>query len=543
MESRWNADDFPITNGVKGLDDASPLALTAAELPRRGRFRLSRTLVDPATRLVKGPGGETAIEPRVMQVLLALAEARGEVVTRATLISRCWGGQIVGDDAINRAVGEVRRLARTTGGGGFAVETISRTGYRLTGATMAPERLPPPSAPVDEEAARIPGRRRALAAGAAVVAGGMAAGAWWLWGDQKSRRAQDLATQARIAFENDKPADAGNAVALLREALALDPRNPALWGQLALAWRATADFAPPASVGSAVEACEQAAARALALDPKQPDARVALLELGPSFGVWLDVERKLRAVLNDAPGHVEATSYLALTLQAVGRSGEMSVLVDDLAARRPLAPAFQFRRTYALWCRGRLDEAYRNADRAIEIWPRHPGVWMSRIWLTAFTGRADAALSQVDDQEHGPGFIGGSAAALLRLSLQAIQSREPRLVERATAANLKDGMTGHGAAVSAVMILTALGRLDEAFTVAFAYLSRQGPRLAALHPSAGQPQVRDEQHRKTMMLFVPVCAPMLAHPRFAELSRACGLADYWRQSGHGPDFLHGRTVA
>jgi DNA-binding winged helix-turn-helix (wHTH) protein len=74
--------------------------------------------------------GTTDVEPRVMQVLVVLAEAAGQVVTRDTLFNRCWGGVYVGDDSLNRAVAAVRRAVETVGGR-FEVDTIPRTGYRL----------------------------------------------------------------------------------------------------------------------------------------------------------------------------------------------------------------------------------------------------------------------------------------------------------------------------------------------------------------------------------------------------------------------------
>ncbi len=69
------------------------------------------------------------IEPRIMQVLVALARRRGEVVSRSELIDACWGGRIVGEDAINRGIAGVRRLSEASGA--FQIETVPRVGYRL----------------------------------------------------------------------------------------------------------------------------------------------------------------------------------------------------------------------------------------------------------------------------------------------------------------------------------------------------------------------------------------------------------------------------
>src|SRR3954447_12977028 len=111
--------------------------VTTAELAARDGFRLGNVVVCPPTRRLRGPSGSIDVEPRVMQVLVVLADAAGQVVTRETLFNRCWGSVYVGDDSLNRAVAAVRRAAALAGGG-FEIETIPRTGYRLTGAAPQP---------------------------------------------------------------------------------------------------------------------------------------------------------------------------------------------------------------------------------------------------------------------------------------------------------------------------------------------------------------------------------------------------------------------
>ena len=82
-----------------------------AELAERADFKLGAADVHPGDRTIVGPGGSTSVEPRIMQVLVVLAEAGGAVVTRDTLLRRCWGNVFVGDDSLNRAIGGVRRVA------------------------------------------------------------------------------------------------------------------------------------------------------------------------------------------------------------------------------------------------------------------------------------------------------------------------------------------------------------------------------------------------------------------------------------------------
>src|SRR3546814_17657153 len=71
-------------------------------------------------------GAEEIIEPRVMQVLLALAEARSEIVRREDLTERCWEGRIVGEDAINRVLSRLRRVAGGIGEDSFRIATLTK---------------------------------------------------------------------------------------------------------------------------------------------------------------------------------------------------------------------------------------------------------------------------------------------------------------------------------------------------------------------------------------------------------------------------------
>lgn len=110
-------------------------------LAREPRFRLGGIDVRPATREVIHAGGRDVLEPRVMSVLIALAQARGEVVTRDDLTQACWEGRAVSDDAINRVISRIRRVSDLTGGADFTLETITKVGYRLvvTGGEPAQE--------------------------------------------------------------------------------------------------------------------------------------------------------------------------------------------------------------------------------------------------------------------------------------------------------------------------------------------------------------------------------------------------------------------
>ncbi|WP_214622090.1 winged helix-turn-helix domain-containing protein [Sphingobium nicotianae] len=98
-------------------------------------FQIGDAEFRPATREVRFATRTSIIEPRVMQVLIALRRAEGAVVNKDDLLQSCWGGRIVGEDAINRVVSRLRGVAENEAGGQFRIETITKVGYRLLSAS------------------------------------------------------------------------------------------------------------------------------------------------------------------------------------------------------------------------------------------------------------------------------------------------------------------------------------------------------------------------------------------------------------------------
>ena len=118
------------------------------ELTHEPDFMLGSIEVRPSLREIAGAGWLETIDPRVMQVLVALARAEGRAVSRDDLIESCWDGLIVGEDAINRCIGRLRKAAEASGNA-FTVEAIPRVGYRLQVAASLP------AAPEPEHAAPL----------------------------------------------------------------------------------------------------------------------------------------------------------------------------------------------------------------------------------------------------------------------------------------------------------------------------------------------------------------------------------------------------
>src|SRR6476646_10765508 len=113
--------------------DSLPLARDEpVRLSSERDFSLGDLDIHPSVSEAKRGENRQHVEPRVMQVLVALASAGGGVVSRDELIQRCWDGRVVSEAAINRCISRLRALAdRGDGTRSFHVETIARVGYRL----------------------------------------------------------------------------------------------------------------------------------------------------------------------------------------------------------------------------------------------------------------------------------------------------------------------------------------------------------------------------------------------------------------------------
>lgn len=127
-------DRRPFADGTRMNANQQPERTTKAiDLAEEPDFSLGSLGVQPSLRSVVLNEETEVLEPRVMQVLVALARRRGEVVSRDHLVELCWDGRVVGEDALNRSVAKVRRFASLTT---FSIETIPRVGYKLTVALL-----------------------------------------------------------------------------------------------------------------------------------------------------------------------------------------------------------------------------------------------------------------------------------------------------------------------------------------------------------------------------------------------------------------------
>lgn len=506
-----------------------------ADLATLPDSHLGPLVISPSRRFVEGPEGRVQTEPLTMQVLLLLLDAGGNVVTRKQLFDQCWGGAMVGDDSLNRAILKVRRAGAATAPGMFEIETIPRTGYRLAGPILQhlPERRGA-AAPAKLDRPTVSRRAAAGSAAAIAVAGGLIL--WQANRQEPKSPADALVDKAHDLLRYNLPGSKERAVQLLRQAVRLDAQSARAWGLLAYSFASDLDGEVASLSVDDVASADRALKNALRLNPQEPNALLARYIVEGSLHEWISADQRLRFLLKIDPVNTFAMSRLASLLQAAGLTRESLRFNERHIAHNPLSPYPHYRRALLLWIQGDVARADAAADRAMERWPDHRWVWNARFLIYAFSGRAKAALAMLNDAATRPESLSDDAVATLQVSLATLASPTPEGIARATAVNLAAAREAPGLAAYAAMTLSALGQVDAAFQIVSGFLLGQG-EISTRRSSAQGGFVASRGWRRTQWLFTPPLAALRSDDRFLSVCSDIGLSQYWAHRGLRPDYL------
>ncbi len=108
-------------------------------LASHSRLRIGALLVQPDRLVIVIDGDEVAVEPRVMEVLIALAEHAGEVISAEQLLIEVWRGTFYGDNPVHKAIAQLRKLIGDDSRAPRYIETIRKRGYRLIAKVAFPD--------------------------------------------------------------------------------------------------------------------------------------------------------------------------------------------------------------------------------------------------------------------------------------------------------------------------------------------------------------------------------------------------------------------
>jgi TolB-like protein len=344
-------------------------------------------------------------------------------------------------------------------------------------------------------------------------------------------RVTDVAGYALEARAARPPLDAQAMIALLRATDSMtNPTDPDGGGAEALGasqdLREVTRRAPAWSIGHARLAlalsqsrdtfaeARQEAQRALALDSHAAEAYLALATIEPPSH-WSVREHLLDSAIAADPRFSFAALFQARLLIQVGRSADALPLAQRAAALRPLFAGGQSTLGDLLVQGGQVAAGREVLDRAAALWPQGVRIKVERLYVVLGLDDMNEALALIDSPQTRPPYIAATQLSPWRAAIIAKRSRDPAEMHAAAAAVRQAADTGAMPAQDALGLCAMLGDLDCAFAEADRFYAGSA---------------------ETSFLFAGASSPMRRDRRFMALAAKIGLVDYWRSSGHWPDF-------
>ncbi len=506
-------------------------------------FRIGSLNVHPSTRELSRDGERLVIEPRVMQVLVALNRAAGAVVSKDDLAQSCWEGRVVGEDAINRVLSRLRKVSENIGKDIFQVETVTRVGYRMVVDKDRATALAP-NDNVHGQPALVSRRSVVIAAGILTAVGGAT---WFLTQDKGNAadamdemppRVLELVRRGREAMLYGTPEQTEQAIALFRQATHQTPDNAYLWGFLALTYSDQAYQSRQQDYESLNILAISSAERAIAIDPDNAEAHLVLRFIKHQKALRpADFTRQLAAMVEQHPANAAINRIYALHLSQLGRNRKALTHLARAIAAEPYSPPDADHHGTMLWSVNRLEEADTVYEQGLAQWPRHYGLWYSRYKQLVYTRRLAEARAMLLDIGKHPTGIPDESLVINDAELNAFESRARSDIDRATQHHLKAARMGIGYAQDAMMFTSATQQPDLMFEIAQGLFFNRGFALGENRYMRSQGLYRPGRWRPTYFLFYPPMARYRSDTRFDALLVELGLKDYWRTIGVRPDYL------
>ena len=133
-----------LTAGLLSTDQglgAAQSGLTAACIiaMRHPFFTFGDWTVRPGQRVIERREERVSLEPKLMDVLVALACRTPDVVSTDELLTACWAGHFYGDNPVHKAIAQLRRALGDDARAPRYIATIRKRGYQVTAAVGFPD--------------------------------------------------------------------------------------------------------------------------------------------------------------------------------------------------------------------------------------------------------------------------------------------------------------------------------------------------------------------------------------------------------------------
>jgi len=281
---------------------------------------------------------------------------------------------------------------------------------------------------------------------------------------------------------------------------------------------------PPQSQAPFIDETNREAAVALKLDPASGIVEPVLAAMTP-FSDWGRRENYyLKAIGTGLPDPRRfITGRYCFSLLMSGRNQDALGEARSAAAVEPFGSGARDCLAFALLATGQRQEASTLMNELMHEWPDNVGVWADALLIGLASEPVNNELLQACLDSPIKSHVPEPYYALWQ---RVVRSLNASPTERNVTAQIVVTAADHRSfsMPEAVGALTRLGHVDDAFSVA--------RRIVALNihrPYAFDPV-------DTTFLFAPGGEALRQDRRFMALAAQLDLVDYWRRSGHWPDF-------
>jgi len=172
-------------------------------------FKVGDWAVHPNSGLLVRGDEEVKIEPKVMEVLVYLAQNQGNVVSREALESSIWAGTVVGYDAVSGSIIKLRKALGDDTRQPRYIKTVSKRGYQLIASVTASSTENPPSVTPDTTpTSEYPTEKQSTFKRSSLLLGGIIVISLfgyfgkWIPSDRQSASVTNLASVVVLPFKN-----------------------------------------------------------------------------------------------------------------------------------------------------------------------------------------------------------------------------------------------------------------------------------------------------------------------------------------------------
>lgn len=114
------------------------------KVERPAWLRIGEWVVKPNENALSNKTSQQSLEPKLMNLLLFLAQHANEVQSNEVLLQHVWGGTFYSDNPLHRSIAVLRRALGDSAANPSFIRTVRKRGYQLIAPVCLPDRAPVP---------------------------------------------------------------------------------------------------------------------------------------------------------------------------------------------------------------------------------------------------------------------------------------------------------------------------------------------------------------------------------------------------------------